>query len=56
MHSVPTQGDSTYEPNGEVTVTVETGTGYAVGTASLRQRDRQRRRHAGGAHGAGGVR
>ncbi|MXX22738.1 MAG: hypothetical protein F4Z93_06475, partial [Rhodospirillales bacterium] len=33
-HSVPTVGDSTDEPDGDVTVTVASGTGYTVGTAS----------------------
>ena len=32
--TVPTQGDSTDEPNGSVTATVDTGTGYTVGSAS----------------------
>ena len=32
--TVPTQGDSTDEPNGSVTATVDTGTGYTVGPAS----------------------
>ena len=32
--SVPTQGDTTDEPNGTVTVTVGSGTGYTVGTTS----------------------
>ena len=33
-YSVTTQDDSTDEPNGTVTVTVSTGTGYSVGTTS----------------------
>ena len=33
-YSVPTVGDSTDEANGAVTVTVETGTGYTVGTTA----------------------
>ena len=33
-YSVPTQGDSTDEPNGRVTVQVAAGTGYAVGSTS----------------------
>ena len=32
--TVPTQGDSTDEPNGSVTATVNIGTGYTVGPAS----------------------
>ena len=33
-HSVPTTADSTDEPNGNVTVTVNSGTGYTVGSTS----------------------
>ena len=33
-YSVPTQGDSTEEPNGPVTVRVASGAGYSVGTRS----------------------
>ena len=33
-YSVTTQADTTYEPNGSVTVTVAAGTGYTVGTTS----------------------
>ena len=33
-HSVPTVGDNTDEPNGEVTVTVDAATGYTVGSPS----------------------
>ena len=32
--TISTQGDSTDEPNGSVTVTLEDGTGYTLGTAS----------------------
>ncbi|MCY4506835.1 MAG: SwmB domain-containing protein, partial [Acidobacteria bacterium] len=33
-HSVPTTADSTDEPDGDVSVTVETGTGYTVGATA----------------------
>ena len=33
-YTVPTQADTTDEPNGSVTVTVNTGTGYTVGSPS----------------------
>ncbi|MYC40957.1 MAG: hypothetical protein F4X52_00225 [Acidimicrobiaceae bacterium] len=31
--TVPTTGDSTDEPNGSVTITIKTGSGYTIGTA-----------------------